>query len=413
MMDINLHCMVVLVGTVGSNRLDWALEHFRPEEIVSADQIRLGLTGRSDCFTQESAVFAELERQVALRIHMGQRVVVDASNLKRTDRASFERQAQDAGVACVIVVFDQPLNERLQTVNQLGDLAAQQAQLLHVQQSLFLQAKKDLAAVRPGVTVIAHTDPVRIAVRSHPLPQRILAVGDVHGNYAAMAQAQQFAQNNDLFVIWLGDVIDYGGHNLKCMRLAYDMVCNNQAHMIWGNHERKIGRWLSSQGSHPIKLSEANLATVREIQSLSDQRRARFLSAWHCWESASTQCVRVNRWLFTHGAATEHMWNTRSHRLQGVCQNMAYFGEVEQLPTTRRDGYPQRLWNWVNNVPAGHSVVVGHDWLDRENCAPVIKTNAHQGRVFCMDTGSSKGGRLSGLIVDTQTDEWEIRSFDP
>ena len=411
MMDINLHSIIILVGTVGSRRLHWAEQNFEPEEILSSDQIRIALTGRKDCYTQEHAVFSELERQARLRVQLGQRVVVDASNLKRTDRASFERIAQDFGVACVIVVFDVPLEQRMSWLNQQED-HTQQVQLLHVQQSLFLQAQKDLATAASGVRVYAHTDAISIARRSIPLPDKILAVGDVHGNYAAMTEAVNYAQRNNLFVIWLGDLIDYGAQNLRRMRLAYDMVCNNQAHMIWGNHERKIGRWLGSQGVHRIKLSEANLATVREIQSLNEQRRMRFLSAWHSWESSSTQCVRVNRWLFTHGAATEHMWHSGSHRLQGVCQNMAYFGEVEQMPASRRDGYPQRLWNWVNTVPADHSVVVGHDWLDREHSQPVIKTNTDGGRVFCMDTGSSKGGGLSGLIVDTQTDEWEIRSFD-
>ena len=51
------------------------------------------------------------------------------------------------------------------------------------------------------------------------------------------------------------------------------------------------------------------------------------------------------------------------------------------------NGYPERLYNWVEKIPPRHTVVVGHAVLSVDE--PVTKTGAGGSAIF-LDTGSSK-----------------------
>jgi protein phosphatase len=258
--------------------------------------------------------------------------------------------------------------------------------------------------------VIPHTQ----VISSQAPVQKLLAVGDVHGDFASMHKAWQYAQENHMHVIWLGDVIDYGDQNLKCLHLAYESVRNHQAHMIWGNHERKLTRWMDSDwGTHYRgRLSEANWKTIREIETLNPGRRRRLQAAWKCLESASYQVLQLGDWTFTHGAIHPQATGVTAHRLTGQAGDWAYFGQV-LTPELNADGYPQRVWEWVNQLPDHARVVVGHDWIDRDQMTFVHKCGTQGAQVWCMDTGNSKGGRLSALEINLHTNKWEAKVFTP
>jgi hypothetical protein len=246
------------------------------------------------------------------------------------------------------------------------------------------------------------------------LPNRLLAVGDVHGNWPAMTAAWEYARSQNLFVVWLGDIVDYGRQNLKCVKLAYDTVRENRAVITWGNHEKKISRWIDSDLGHHYsgRLSDANRATISEIESISSERVARFRAAWKCLESASRQAWQNNNWLFTHGAAHSSAWNTSTHRLPGLAGEMAFFGEVDRDQSTKSNGYPNRVWRWVDVVPSHKFVVVGHEWVNNPSPMVAVKHGILGGTVICVDTGSSKGGALSAVEIDTVANSWEARRFD-
>jgi hypothetical protein len=91
------------------------------------------------------------------------------------------------------------------------------------------------------------------------------------------------------------------------------------------------------------------------------------------------------------------MWKMSGHSLSGYHGNMAYFGEVDSESPTREDGYPNRIYTWIDSIPANHTVVVGHD--PRKTDHPMMVTNGVRGRAIFLDTGSSKGGKLSCMTV--------------
>jgi protein phosphatase len=72
----------------------------------------------------------------------------------------------------------------------------------------------------------------------------------------------------------------------------------------------------------------------------------------------------------------------------------ALFGQT----TGRRqpDGYPERLLDWVDRIPAGLTVYCGHDIRSTDG-RPLTIRGAGGGRAVFLDTGAGKGGHLSWI----------------
>lgn len=406
MKKIHRHACVVLVGTTQSGKSTWAHERFPSSEILSVEQLRCELTGRKDNFTQDKWCWQELYRRAHLRLEMGQRVVIDSTNLKREDLNHWHHVCDELDVQLLFVHINTPDHEVSQRAHKCGV----QDHVLHKQRQILSQTLRNIQHVRHIHERWVTPDQVQVVNHMVSLPTQLLVVGDVHGDITGMTWAVNLANQTNSHLVWLGDVVDYGAHNLACVDLAYQTLNEGRAHMIWGNHEKKIDRWIQSDWGNRFqgRLSDANWMTVRQIQALSVRERAQFWSKWQALSAWSTQHVVSNSWCMTHGAAHDIMWHNQSHRLSGPAGNMAFFGEVHDVQPQRPDGYPNRTWRWVDQVPENHVVVVGHDYLDRVMHAPVIKQNALGGMVMCVDTGNSKGGKLTAIAVDTVTNQWQV-----
>lgn len=411
MTKISLHSIVLLMGVTKSGKTTWAHEHFPHTEVLSIDALRPELLGRPDNFTCDRQLWQEIHRRARVRLLMGQRVVVDANNLKSEDRKPWTSLSQELGVPLYYVLMN-PTRDVIQSRAAQSGVPTSVWERQH--QMLLTQMRQIRNMDASDAVWVPDPDQVQVVPSMGvDMGNRILVVADVHGDWAGINWAVDHAKATGRSLVFLGDVVDYGGQNLRCMKLVYDLVMQGSAHMIWGNHERKIDRWMSQDWGRTYRgrLSEANLCTIREIQSLSLDRRIRFECAWRALSNQSTQHLVLGNWMMTHGAAHEHMWHMQGHRLSGELANLAYFGEVDSVNPQRSDGYPNRIWNWVNQVPAGHFVVVGHDYLDRETYQPVIKTNSQGGTVVCLDTGNSKGGRLSVMELDLDTNQYHMLQY--
>lgn len=387
--QIPLHSLVLMVGPHQTGKTAWASQHFGSHEIVSFDSIAHSITGhshRTDGLYDE--IWTEIVRRAEIHLRFGQRAAIDHTNLKREERHQLINLAHSLGVPVVFVLFP-PLED--QTPG-----SGREARSLHGWRCNQRQIEKGdggkaMATNKEGAMVVNSLVP--------QVGQDLLIVGDVHGNFDAMTRACDYAEKNKLFLVWLGDLVDYGPHNLKCVRLAHDWLKHNRAVLIWGNHERKIDRWIAANWGRDFRgrLSEASLLTIGEIESLNPERRDRFAAVWHALRSWSRNHLVVGNLLMTHGAAAPSMWTNTHSRLRGDAENMAMFGQVCRDDPTRADGYPNRVWHWVDQIPDQHHVVVGHDWLDRDTMQVTIKPGALGGQAWAIDTGCSKGGRLSGL----------------
>lgn len=414
MSKINLHTLVLMVGPSGAGK-STATDIFEDSEIVSSDAIRAELLGDFRIQSYQDEVWAEVHRRVRHRLAYGQRAVVDATNLRYRDRRPFIEMAQHFGVELVYMVVNRPLEEKLLT----GDWRLSVPGLIERHEETFKNNLKDimrgdgvahvidltnlsdLQNVYERVSVVTHVN--------HPSSDYIgwwergvIVIGDVHGNFEQLQPLIVEAQLREQHILFLGDIIDYGSQNLAVFDLVYSLVKRGQARMIWGNHERKLTRWLDADFGRTFKgvISAGMAKTVEELETAAKHNarfEAQFTARWRMLLSNSRQHFVNGRDLYTHGAATTDMWKLSGHSLNGVDSNMAFFGEVDSDKPMRDDGYPNRTYRWVDDIPAYHTVVVGHD--PRDKLSPLYVTNANGGRAIFLDTGSSKGGKLSYINV--------------
>ena len=98
--------LVVLIGASGSGKSAWAAARYRPEEVVSSDQLR-GVVGSGvhDLDASEDA-FALLDQIVAGRVKRGLTTVVDTLGLDPVRRRAQLDLARRSGLPAVAVLFD-------------------------------------------------------------------------------------------------------------------------------------------------------------------------------------------------------------------------------------------------------------------------------------------------------------------
>lgn len=409
MEQINLHSLILMVGPSGAGKSTVINSLFDDSEVVSSDGIRSELLGDFRIQSNQDDVWAEVHRRVRQKLAFGQRAVVDATNLRFRDRKPFIEMAKHFGVELIYIVVNRALVDKLAS----GGWRLGVPGLIEKHDETFRNNQRDIMKGDGVARVFDFTGgdfPVNVVqhvndpVSNHNgwFDDGVMVIGDVHGNFDELTPMVMEANLRDQNILFLGDIIDYGDHNLAVMDLVYDLVRKGKARMIWGNHERKITRWVDADFGRGFKgMIFAGMAkTVDEI-TVAAQRdpsfEDRFKARWRMLHSNSRQHFVYREWLFTHGAATKEMWNLQGHSLPGFHGNMAFFGEVDETKPMRDDGYPNRTYGWIANVPKNHTVVVGHDHRDKSQ--PMMVTNDVGGRAIFLDTGSSKGGKLSCMTV--------------
>jgi protein phosphatase len=401
MKNITLHSIVLMIGPSGSGKSTLATQLFPQHEVISSDAIRAELCGDFRIQTRNTEVFAELHRRTELRITMGQRAVVDATNLKAKDRRFFVDLAARMGVELYYLVVNRSVAEKLAT----GGWRLEVNGLIEKHDETFRSNLREILKGDGVATVIQSEQEFRVANRGDLDAtiaaggfDKLMAVGDVHGNPVEARAAAMIADNVNAFTLYLGDVIDYGDRNMDAFWFVYERVMSGKALMVWGNHERKLDMWIRSDfgATYRGQVSHGMKRTLDEIAKIPN--RAKFRAAWCAMESMARQHYVWGNKLFTHAAATVGLWNIKDHRPHGEHGQLAYFGQVDKAVPFRDDGYPNRVYDWVNDVPAGKTVVVGHDI--RSTTAPMVVENVIGGTAMFLDTGSGKGGKLSHVIFD-------------
>lgn len=216
----------------------------------------------------------------------------------------------------------------------------------------------------------------------------LLVVGDIHGNIEAFTKAVNYATENNLYIVSLGDIVDYGSSSKECIDLAKTLYDEKRISIILGNHERKIHKYFiqNSEGHVRITIKPSIQAT---IDSFNNDKKS--INNFMTLFSDMVNILKYKNVYFTHGALHDHIF--QSSEYNPVAYQYALFGEVDAKEPKRVDGYPSRIYEWVNKIPENISVYVGHDIRDYEK--PFIDRS-----VVFLDTGSSKDGFLSGAVLN-------------
>jgi protein phosphatase len=412
MVIVPLHSLVVMVGPSGAGKSTFIESNFPQHEVVSMDAIRRELTGDIRNQHVNDAVYREFRHRIKTKLAIGERVVADATHIKKEDRLETAGIGVDAHVPVFYVVVDRPLDEKLADGGWRLNEFIKHKNLIEAHHDIFMMNQNAILSGDNGlVSKVIDTrtfeklhvikkfnfDNIEQDIRDRGF-EKITVIGDVHGMIDDFNHHIDEAKSRNNLIIQLGDVVDYGPDSVKCVSAIYDLVMNGEAIFIIGNHERKLERYIQQfqTGEVRLKLHGGILKTVEQLNKLSDKNREIFNQKFTALMNSARFHVRVGNSIFAHGAITTKMWNIVSNRLDGKHLNRAIFGETDGN-NKDEEGFPIRLYNWIDEIENGRTAYVGHAYLDLYN--PVTKVGKLGGKAVFVDTGSGKEGTLSSIVV--------------
>ena len=370
--------LVLLVGASGSGKSTFARTHFLPTEVLSSDFCR-GLV--SDDENDQSATgpaFDVLHFIATKRMQAGRLTVVDATNVKREDRAPLIRLAREHHFLPVAIVFNLP--ERLcQDRNRTRpdrDFGP------HVIRNQTRELRRSLRGLRKEGFRQVHilnapeeVDGATIARaplwnnrKSEHGPFDI--VGDVHGCCDELEQllaklgyeraaTGAFAHPEGRRAIFVGDLVDRGPRIVDTVRLVKAMVDSGSALCVPGNHDMKLVRKLRGRD---VQITHGLDRTLAELEQLSEPEKG---------EISDFLDGLVSHYVFDEGnlvVAHAGLREEMQGRGSGKVRDFALYGET--TGETDEFGLPVR-WNWAAEYRGNAIVVYGHtpvpepEWLNR------------------------------------------------
>ncbi len=236
----------------------------------------------------------------------------------------------------------------------------------------------------------------------------VLVIGDLHAEFGALQRAYKYAAENNFFLVSLGDLVDRGAYPFECVKFFYNLMMSDRAGFCVGNHDDKFRRF-----AHGAKVTLSK-DHVNTLLAVGDERKEEFLKMYVevCEMAVASGYFHVfDDFIFAHAASHPCMWED-TEEFGKTAYSRSIFGETngEVYP----DGLPVRLYNWVDEIPAGRTVIVGHDKSAIFNVpltAPLERVNANGGKAIFIDTGCGKGGFLSGVTLRTTKDKFQFESF--
>ena len=389
--------LVVLVGASGSGKSTFARRHFRPTQVLSSDACR-GLV--ADDENDQSATpdaFDVLTYVAATRLRRGRLTVVDATNVKREDRAKLVELAREHDVLPVAIVLDLPESVcRARNAERPDrDLAAavirrQRADLHRGLRGL----RKEGFRVAHVLSSVDEVDAATIAYerqyndrRDDPGPFDV--IGDVHGcrleleellgslGYTLVGDPAVDAVHPDgRRVIFLGDLVDRGPDSPGVLRLAMGMVAAGHALAVPGNHENKLVRALRGA---KVTVAHGLERTLAQLEAEpAEFRRA---VADFCYGLVSHYVLDGGALVVAHAGLSERLQGRSSARVRDFALYGDTTGETDEF------GLPVR-YPWARDYRGRATVLYGHtpvpepEWVNR---------------TLCLDTGCVFGGRLTAL----------------
>ena len=230
-----------------------------------------------------------------------------------------------------------------------------------------------------------------------------LVVGDVHNNFVGMMDAYNYARLNQLRIIFVGDIVDYGKDAQNTILFAQYLAKTKKAQFVKGNHDDKIYRYAKGNDVkyHPAAMeSTVNALTNTLVES-----------AFFDLYDSMNDYINFGNTYITHGAFIKDFWEDSSLVSDTINRGFLY-GEIDSnkhMIEYNGQMYPHRVYDWVDYIPSGVTVVVGHDrspfealpTFDKNLSDVLIKENNAGGTAIFTDTGSGKGGFLSGVVLDS------------
>jgi len=217
-----------------------------------------------------------------------------------------------------------------------------------------------------------------------PAGRSLRIIGDVHGDSKAFA----IAADTEHFVIQLGDLVDEGPDSAGTLETMFRLIDARRGLFLLGNHEFKLLRAL--RGDTVVQAPYLQ-RTISELSPALTERTMLEISRAPAW-------LRDGDRFFVHGGFLPAMLTTPPPPFPpGRPDSLlarAIYGQTSGRVTG--GGRPERLLDWVNEVPEHMTVYCGHDRRS-SNGRPLLIPGAKGGKAMFVDTGAGKGGHLSWI----------------
>jgi len=187
--------LVVMIGPSGAGKSTIVDKYFTANEVVSSDGIREWLTGDFTRQDKNTEVFKEFHHRIKIRLMNGQRVVADATHLKRKDRLETAKIALNNGFKVIYMVVNRPMAEKTITGGWRNNVNIKGQTLIEAHETAFTTNEDSiLSGDKDGrITVIDtrvdefkvispfDTNDMLSSLKSRGF-KSIRVIGDIHGN---------------------------------------------------------------------------------------------------------------------------------------------------------------------------------------------------------------------------------------
>lgn len=215
--------------------------------------------------------------------------------------------------------------------------------------------------------------------------KRVLAIGDVHGQYEKLLDLWGKIKYNDNedFLIFLGDYIDRGKQSLECLKFVKEKVEQNKnVHALKGNHEEMMLDYIKWNGlngcfKNDLWTSNGGLTTLQQLKQLDKKEYNELMDFVRNLEIFNDS---IEGYFFVHA---------------GIDPTIPFDLQSEDdMLWIRYDCYG----NYNNNEI---TLVVGHtpvQYINKRKIKPLILEN----NIIMMDTGTAIKKKLSCMDVKTK-----------
>ncbi len=239
----------------------------------------------------------------------------------------------------------------------------------------------------------------------------ITVVGDVHGEKEKLIRVIDWANKNDNFMIFLGDIVNHGPNSIECVEIIYDLVIRNKALLILGNHERKLFKLINKELVH---LNDACEQTLEKISLMKEKEKKSWFLRFNTLINLGKYFFKYKNSFFCHGGFTEKLLKYKNDlELNNKIKNICMFGDIDifkEKKYTKKSFSNVLKSQWLKYLPPNFLIFLGHTMI--EDRYPYIFSSNNNSKVYFIDTGAGKGGFLTSVDLKINNNRIYFKNFN-